>query len=148
MALKFILSQNNIEADASLSEAGDSGDIVLPGTGSATVMLIHGMTGTPNEMRHLANYLNRKQGYTVVCPRLANHGRPLTVLKRTQWPEFYRSVQDSFAAIRKQTSGPVFVSGLSMVALLSLLLAADFRLTAKNDSIRRADHDGRPVLFL
>ena len=36
----------------------------LNGANGATVILIHGLTGTPNEMRFLANYLNKK-GYTV-----------------------------------------------------------------------------------
>ena len=100
---------------------------VLEGVNGATVILIHGLTGTPNEMRFLANFLNRR-GYSVICPRLANHGQPLSVLKRTRWQELYASVRDA-AAVRQALTGGgrVFVSGLSMGALLALVLADEYR---------------------
>ncbi len=100
---------------------------VLEGANGATVILIHGLTGTPNEMRFLANYLNKK-GYSVICPRLANHGESLSVLKKTRWQEFYASVRDA-AAVRQALAGggSVFVSGLSMGALLALVLADEYR---------------------
>ena len=63
----------------------------LKGDNGSTVVLIHGLTGTPNEMRFLANYLN-KRGYTVICPRLAYHGDNIRVLKHAKWQEFYESV--------------------------------------------------------
>lgn len=99
----------------------------LDGVNGSSVILIHGLTGTPNEMRFLANYFNKK-GYSVICPRLANHGQPLAVLKHTRWQEFYSSVRDH-PEVRKalQGAGPVFVSGLSMGALLALVLADEFK---------------------
>lgn len=99
---------------------------MLQGKRSATLLLIHGLTGTPNEMRFLANYFHRKRGYSVVCPRLANHGAPIHVLKRTKWEEFYASARKAFLQIRQTCTGPVFAAGLSMGALLSLLLAREF----------------------
>ncbi len=99
--------------------------ISLQGTNGATVLLIHGLTGTPNEVKSLANYLNKK-GYSVVCPRLANHGEPVHILKKTKWPEFYASVRKAFDEITAQSSGPVFAGGLSMGALFALLLAEEF----------------------
>ena len=48
----------------------DDGHIILNGTGTGTLFLIHGLTGTPNEMRYLANFFHKKKGYTVVCPGL------------------------------------------------------------------------------
>ncbi len=103
----------------------------LDGSNGSSVILIHGLTGTPNEMRFLANYLNKK-GYTVICPRLANHGEPLPVLKHTKWQELYRSVRDHPEVKKALTgsafgAGPVFVSGLSMGALLSLVIADEFK---------------------
>jgi len=61
-------------------------DIVLRGDLRRTLILVHGLTGTPNEMRYLAFYFNRL-GYNVICPRLANHGQPLHILKHTKWEE-------------------------------------------------------------
>jgi carboxylesterase len=98
--------------------------IFLQGQNGRAVVLIHGLTGTPNEMRFLASSLN-KQGYSVICPRLANHGEPLSVLKDTPWQDFYESAKNAFLEIGKGNE-MVFVAGLSMGALFSLLLAVEF----------------------
>jgi len=98
--------------------------IFLKGSNGCTVLLVHGLTGTPNEMRFPAVYLNRK-GYSVACPRLANHGEPLEALKYTAWQDFYATVKASFLEA-KAGSSQIFVAGLSMGALLSLLLAWEF----------------------
>jgi carboxylesterase len=88
-----------------------------------TVLLIHGLTGTPHEMKGLANFFYRK-GYSVLCPRLAHHGEPLHILKRAKWREFYQSVKE---ALQKIPAGQqIFTAGLSMGALLALLLAEEF----------------------
>jgi carboxylesterase len=89
----------------------------------ATVLLIHGLTGTPNEMKGLANFFSRR-GYSVLCPRLAHHGEPLHILKRAKWQEFYRSVKE--ALLKIPADQKVFAAGLSMGALLALLLAEEF----------------------
>lgn len=88
-----------------------------------TVLLIHGLTGTPNEMKFLANYLWR-QGYSVICPRLAYHGEPIRVLRRAKWQEFYQSVRDAISQI--PPGQKIFTAGLSMGALLALLAAEEF----------------------
>ena len=105
----------------------DDGHIILNGAGTGTLFLIHGLTGTPNEMRYLANFFHKKKGYTVVCPRLANHGAPISILRKTHWQEFYKSVREAFLQVRQEIDGPVFAAGLSMGALLSLLLAEEFQ---------------------
>ena len=94
--------------------------------GIGTVILVHGLTGTPHEMKGLGTFLNR-QGYAVLCPRLANHGEPIEILSQTTWEECYRSVQEALRSIDGTGhSGPIFISGLSMGALLALLLAEEF----------------------
>lgn len=98
----------------------------LEGDNGRTLFLIHGLTGTPNEMRSLANYFNRK-GYSIVCPNLANHGEPIWVLKYTKWQEFYASVKSALSSrLRQSQDGPVFIAGLSMGAILALLAAEEF----------------------
>jgi carboxylesterase len=103
--------------------APDAG-IFLPGTNRKALILIHGLTGTPNEMRFLAWFFHA-QGYTVSCPRLANHGQPLPVLRATPWQEFYATVRNAYAGLQARYA-QVFVGGLSMGALLALLLADEF----------------------
>jgi carboxylesterase len=99
----------------------------LPGRGPAAVMLIHGLTGTPYEMSFVARHLNR-QGFTVNCPRLANHGRPLAVLRATRWEDCLDSMREALLAFREKLGPdvPLFVGGLSAGALLALLLAEEF----------------------
>ena len=102
----------------------------LKGDNGSTIILVHGLTGTPNEMKFIANFLNRK-GYSIICPRLANHGEPLYVLKKTRWQDFYESVREAFLKIEekgiRENKGRVFAAGLSMGALLALLLADEFK---------------------
>jgi carboxylesterase len=98
--------------------------LFLKGTNSSAVILAHGMTGSPQEMKFLAQFLNRK-GYSVICPRLANHGGPLEILKQTKWQEFYKSIRDAFLEVNSQHKF-IFACGLSMGALLVLLLSEEF----------------------
>ena len=98
--------------------------IFTRGTNGGAVILIHGLTGTPNEMNFLANRLHRA-GFSVLCPRLANHDRSLKVLRNTPWQDFYGTVRQAYFKAREY-SDTIFVSGLSMGALLALLLADEF----------------------
>ena len=91
--------------------------------GSHGVVLIHGITGAPVEMRYLARSLGRR-GFTVACPQLAGHCETLRSLKATGWRDWYRSVERAFEFLARRCD-QVFVSGLSMGALLALQLAAE-----------------------
>ena len=99
-------------------------DIVLKGSLPKTIILLHGLTGTPNEMRSLAFYFN-KGGYSVVCPRLARHGLPLDDLKHVTWEEIYEGLRGVFMQAL-ETGDRVYVGGLSMSALFVLMLAEEF----------------------
>lgn len=96
---------------------------LLPGNENG-VLLIHGLTGTPTEMRILAKGLN-KAGYSVYCMQLAGHCGDEADLCRTTWQDWYRSVEEALKFLATQVTGCLFVGGLSMGALLSLKLAAD-----------------------
>jgi len=126
MSVKFSFKLSNGHNGSSAAVGAEPEMISLQGEKPCTLFLIHGLTGTPNEMRFLANYFNTKKGYSVICPRLANHGAPIHVLKKTKWEDFYASAREAFLQIRQTSTGPVFAAGLSMGALLSLLLAKEF----------------------
>jgi len=97
------------------------------GNNGCTVILIHGLTGTPNEMKFLASFLHEK-GYSVICPRLANHGESIRILKNTKWQDLYESVREvMIKGEAANSAGPIFAAGLSMGALLGLLLADEFK---------------------
>ncbi len=126
MAVAFSIGVRRSSDQALNHKADQENGFWLPGEDDRTLILIHGLTGTPNELKFLANFFNRK-GYTVVCPRLANHGRPMDILKTTTWQACYQSVREAYVKIQaKGRSGPVFTAGLSMGALLALLLAEEF----------------------
>ncbi len=128
MAVKFCLGlkTTNRKVSSKLAEAPilETSYSLQGIAGGGTVILIHGMTGTPHEMRSIAKFLNQK-GYTIICPRLANHGSPIEMLSKTTWEECYQSVREAFKNVQAD-SGPFFASGLSMGALLALLLADEF----------------------
>lgn len=99
-----------------------SSEFTLPG-GRDGVLLVHGLTGTPAEMRFVGNGLNRA-GYTVRGVQLAGHCGDESDLLATGWQDWYASVV--VAAHRMRTNvDHLFVAGLSMGALLALELAID-----------------------
>jgi carboxylesterase len=124
MAVRFSFNLKNLFKVTPKQDLPDNG-FELSGQNGDAIILIHGMTGTPHEMRFLANYLNR-QGYTVYCPRLANHGAPLHILQMSKWQDFYQTVRQSYLQIQGKYKH-VYAGGLSMGALLALLLADEFK---------------------
>jgi carboxylesterase len=85
------------------------------------VLLIHGFTGSPAEMRPLGQYL-AERGHTVVGPLLPGHGTTWQDLSTRKWPEWTEAVERAYQALR-QRCRTVFVGGGSMGGLLTLYLA-------------------------
>ncbi len=103
--------------------------IFLSGEGRCHVLLLHGLTGTPTELAYLAHWLRSRERFHVSCPRLVNHGQPIGILARTTAPQLYASARETVLAARDaaRTEGvPLVVGGLSLGAILSLMLAAEF----------------------
>ena len=93
-------------------------DIVLQNGRNSLVYLIHGITGTPVEMRYLARGLARRGG-DVYATTLPGHCTSLRDLVRTdeqQWCE-HIAAQLTYARTRYEH---VYVAGLSAGSLLSL----------------------------
>lgn len=91
--------------------------------GNTGVLLVHGITGSPTEMKSLARKLSAS-GLTVACPQLAGHCSTLTGLKQTRWTDWYATLEASLDFLSSECD-TIFVSGLSMGALLALKLAAE-----------------------
>jgi carboxylesterase len=92
------------------------------GRGPVGFLLVHGLGGTPVEMRFVAIGL-AQAGYTVSCPQLAGHCGSFEDLRATGWRDWYATVENAHAALRK-TCKTVIVGGLSAGAVLALHLAA------------------------
>ncbi|HEY1103834.1 MAG TPA: alpha/beta fold hydrolase [Burkholderiaceae bacterium] len=91
--------------------------------GRTGVLLVHGLTGTPNEMRMLGKGLHRA-GFTVYGMQLAGHCGTSQDLLATHRADWSASVRAAAARLRTRTDRLV-VMGLSMGAVLALELAAD-----------------------
>ncbi len=91
--------------------------------GRTGVLLVHGLGGTPIEMRYVALALSRA-GYTVSVPQLAGHCATEAELKFSHWQDWYGTINSELDELRK-TCDTVIVGGLSAGAVLSLHLAAN-----------------------
>jgi carboxylesterase len=86
-------------------------------------LLIHGFTGAPKEMRWMGEYLASK-GYSVLGVRLAGHATQPEDMLRVRWRDWVTSVEDGYDLL-KGAADQIFVMGLSMGGILSLLFAAE-----------------------
>lgn len=88
-----------------------------------TVILIHGLTGTPAEMRGLADCLHDK-GFNAIVPRLSGHGERIEKLRRIR-AEVWISEVAAAARQAQQLGRPLSFVGLSFGGLLALNAAID-----------------------
>ncbi len=95
----------------------------LAGSSSIGVLLIHGLTGTPKEMRFVGRGLHRA-GHTVLGMQLAGHCGDEEDLRATDWHDWYASVEDAARRLLQEVDR-LYIAGLSMGALLALRYAAD-----------------------
>lgn len=92
--------------------------------GKTGCLLIHGFTGTPKEMRMLADAL-ALEGYTVLAPRLFGHATNPQDMSRARADDWIASVEDGLNLLKGCTDTQV-VMGLSMGGVLALIAAARF----------------------
>jgi carboxylesterase len=97
-------------------------EFFFPG-GRSGMLLVHGLSGTPTEMRFVGKGLQRA-GFTVYAPRLAGHCSNEAALLATGWQDWFASVEAGAERLRNHVDH-LYVGGLSMGAVLALLLAAE-----------------------
>jgi len=102
---------------------------VLPGAGTfyfegseVGCLLIHGFTGTPQNIRPLGDFLARR-GLSVLAPRLAGHGTSVDEFETTGPADWIASVEAGLDQLRRSCSS-IFTIGISMGGTLALHLAA------------------------
>jgi carboxylesterase len=98
-----------------------SGPFDLQAGGDRGVLLVHGFTGTPHEVRPVGEHLAAR-GFTAVGPLLPGHGDTAAALNRTSWPDWLNAVQAELDLLRRRCAR-VAVVGLSLGGLLTLRLA-------------------------
>ncbi len=103
--------------------AGDGHDAegagVVHGVG---IVLVHGFTGTPFEVRYLGEQLAR-EGFTVRAPLLPGHGTTIDELDRTTWRDWADAVEAAADDLRGRCA-QVAVVGQSLGGLLALHLGS------------------------
>lgn len=91
--------------------------------GPVGILLLHGLTATPVEVRLLGEQLHRR-GFTVAGPLLPGHGTTPQELNHTPWQTWAGAGEESYRQIAGQCER-VFVGGESTGALVALHLAAN-----------------------
>ena len=100
----------------------DENSIYIRG-GRTGVLLIHGLCGTPLQVRYVARGLAHA-GYTVRCPQLAGHCGSFEDLRATGWVDWYAGCETAFKRLLDECDN-VIIAGLSGGGLLGLNLAAE-----------------------
>jgi len=100
----------------------DTNEFFLPGA-AVSALLIHGLTGTPYEMRHLGERL-AERGVRVRGVKLAGHAGAPEELGAVGYDNWYESAVNGLEDLR-QYGEPIVVVGLSMGAVLAARLTAD-----------------------
>ncbi|MCX7945186.1 MAG: alpha/beta fold hydrolase [Deltaproteobacteria bacterium] len=86
------------------------------------ILLLHGFTGTPYEMRPVGEFLYHK-GFTVLCPKLAGHGTTEEDLNKCRFYDWINSAERALGTLSREVKN-VHVLGLSMGGLIAIKLAA------------------------
>ena len=92
--------------------------------GDTGILLLHGLTGAPAEVKPLGDYLSER-GISTLAPWLAGHGTSPGDLAKTRWQDWAESAREALESLQKRCS-KVFVGGLSMGADQALHLASHF----------------------
>ena len=93
------------------------------GHGDDAVLLVHGFTGSPWEVRPLGEAL-AERGYYVRGIRLPGHGGAPEAMEQVSFRDWEQAVEDALVALAGYRR--LFVAGLSMGALLALQAAARY----------------------
>jgi carboxylesterase len=101
---------------------------IIPGAGAywfegndPAVLLLHGFTGSPQNVRPLADYLARR-GYAVSVPRIAGHGTTVDDLDATGPDDWLSSAEAALDAVRADHR-QVVVAGISLGGCYALEVA-------------------------
>jgi carboxylesterase len=96
--------------------------------GRRGVLLIHGFTGTPAQLRPLGEALNR-EGYTVLGVLLPGHGTTIEDMETRTWSDWLHAVRDAFNTLARKCDD-ISVAGLSMGGILALIMAEEMPVKA------------------
>ncbi|HEY2750940.1 alpha/beta hydrolase [Phenylobacterium sp.] len=94
------------------------------GDGRRGVMLLHGLTGAPGEMKAVGRVLNRR-GFELYAPLLAGHGGTEADLLKTGWRDWVDSAREAYLKFAREVD-EVYVAGICAGGAIGLELCAQF----------------------
>ena len=89
--------------------------------GQPAVLLIHGFTSSPKEVRFMGEYLNR-QGFTCLGIRLTGHATRPEDMIRSRYTDWIATVEDGYHLLRGITD-QIILAGISTGGALALLMS-------------------------
>ncbi len=98
-------------------------NILLQDHKTTGVVLIHGLTGAPTEMKPLEKYM-RKLGFEVENVCLAGHGAGHAEIIASSWTEWVDSARQAVQRMLKSFD-QVIIAGLSMGAVIGSIIAGE-----------------------
>ncbi len=96
----------------------------IQGDSGKGVMLIHGLTGAPQEMKPVGRVLH-KQGFSLYGPMLAGHGGTEADLLKTDWRDWVDSMKEAYLDFAREVD-EVYVAGICAGGAIGLSLCAEF----------------------
>jgi carboxylesterase len=94
------------------------------GNNNKAVLLIHGWTSVPYEVRRLGKYLN-ENGYTVSGPMLSGHGTVPKDLEDVKWTDWLKDAANEYLKL-KEKNEKVYIAGTSIGGNLAVMLASKY----------------------
>lgn len=127
-ALKKELGRKYFEYDLALAEfygvRPGNEPFLLEGNSGIGVVLIHGFSASPYEVRELAEYLNQKGGITVYAPLIIGHGTDYRNFGAYSWEEWRNSIRNAINAVSLMEP-EVYAGGVSLGGNLALDIAKE-----------------------
>ncbi len=99
----------------------DEYSFFFEGSRDKGVLLIHGLTGAPVEMRFVGKMLNRL-GFTVYAPRMAGHCKDIAALEATKYEDWLDSLRQPLDQLKAEVR-QVYTAGICVGGAVGLMLA-------------------------
>ena len=91
------------------------------------VILLHGFTASPFEMKEFGFYLHENMGCSIKIPLLAGHGQNEQILNQTSYLEFIRPIEELIIAEKKNYEKIILI-GMSMGGSIALYIASKIKI--------------------
>jgi len=103
------------------AQRADDYSFYFEGTNGKAVLLIHGLTGAPVEMRFVGKTLNRL-GFTVYAPVVAGHCKDIAALEAVKYEDWIESMREPLNRLCREVRH-VYTAGICVGGAIGLMLA-------------------------